>query len=215
MLAANRGLRVLIALRQPGPAGPALGVLPGPGDGTDRSILLLERERRPADDFAVLRLHARGHRPGGACGSLPLISSMVTCSRRIARSITRRCLGEITTPTLLIAGDGDIMSDVASTELTFAGLGSPDKAIMRFGKSKGHVDDYGHCDLVWSRHAPKEIFPPLIDWLDQRQPGTGARARKPSARLHVGRDFSQSAEMSRCRSATRFQTRGGCAHTAR
>ena len=45
-------------------------------------------------------------------------------------------LGEITTPTLLVAGDGDIMSDVPSTELTFAALGSPDKAIMRFGKSK-------------------------------------------------------------------------------
>ena len=36
-------------------------------------------------------------------------------------------LGKVTTPTLLIAGDGDIMSDVPSTELTFAGLGSPDK----------------------------------------------------------------------------------------
>ena len=45
--------------------------------------------------------------------------------------------------------------------------------MMRFGKSNGHVDDYGHCDLVWSRHAPQEIFPPLIDWLDQRQPGVG------------------------------------------
>ena len=82
-------------------------------------------------------------------------------------------LGEITTPTLLVAGDGDIMSDVRSTELTFAALGSPDKAIMRFGKSQGHVADYGHCDLVWSRHAPAEIFPPIIDWLDQRQPGAG------------------------------------------
>ena len=65
------------------------------------------------------------------------------------------------------------MSDVPSTELTFAALGSPDKAIMRFGKSHGHVADYGHCDLVWSRHAPREIFPPIIDWLDQRQPGAG------------------------------------------
>jgi hypothetical protein len=33
------------------------------------------------------------------------------------------------------------------------------------------VADYGHCDLVWSRHAPREIFPILIDWLDQHQPG--------------------------------------------
>ena len=45
---------------------------------------------------------------------------------------------------------------------------------MRFGKRDGHVADYGHCDLVWSRYAPREIFPPLIDWLDRRQPGVAA-----------------------------------------
>ena len=60
-----------------------------------------------------------------------------------------------------------------STELTLAGLGSPDKSLMRFGRSNNHVADYGHCDLVWSRHASREIFPPIIDWLDQRQPGAG------------------------------------------
>ena len=79
------------------------------------------------------------------------------------------------------------MSDVPSTELTFAGLGSPDKAIMRFGKSNGHVDDYGHCDLVWSRHASREIFPPIIDWLDQRQPGTGPSPQAVSPLLSTAR----------------------------
>ena len=63
-------------------------------------------------------------------------------------------------PTLMVAGDGDIMSDVPSTRLTFDALGSRDKTLMRFGKAEGHVADYGHCDLVWSRHAPSEIFPP-------------------------------------------------------
>ena len=95
---------------------------------------------------------------------------MLSADRRIDYA---ERLGEITTPTLLIAGEGDIMSDVPSTELTFLGLGSPDKTLMRFGKSIGHVADYGHCDLVWSRYARHEIFPPLINWLDQRQPGVG------------------------------------------
>ena len=104
---------------------------------------------------------------------------MLSADRKVDYSAM---LGEITTPTLLVAGDGDIMSDVPSTELTFAGLGSPDKTIMRFGKSQGHVDDYGHCDLVWSRHAPREIFPPIIDWLDQRQPrpAPGHQPPRPS-----------------------------------
>jgi len=88
-------------------------------------------------------------------------------------------LGEITTPTLLVAGEADVMSDVPSTKLTLAGLGSPDKSLMRFGKVDGHIADYGHCDLVWSRNAYKEIFPPMIDWLDQRQPGVRASPQQP------------------------------------
>jgi lysosomal acid lipase/cholesteryl ester hydrolase len=84
-------------------------------------------------------------------------------------------LGEVTTPTLLVAGEADTMSDVPSTKLTLAAMGSADKSLMRFGKADGHIADYGHCDLVWSRYASKELFPPVIDWLDHRQPGVSAK----------------------------------------
>ncbi len=91
-------------------------------------------------------------------------------------------LGEVTVPTLLVAGENDSMSDVPSTELTLAALGSPDKTLMRFGRRDGQVADYGHCDLVWSRYAPSEIFPPLIDWLDHHQPVMpSAQQPRPSA----------------------------------
>src|SRR5262249_43046651 len=88
-------------------------------------------------------------------------------------------LGGVTVPTLMVTGDGDIMSDVPSTELTFRALGSADKTLLRFGKAEGHVADYGHCDLVWSRHAPREIFPTLISWLDARQPVASASPQQP------------------------------------
>src|SRR5262249_13404680 len=84
-------------------------------------------------------------------------------------------LGRVTTPTLLVAGEGDCMSDIPSTELTLAGIASPDKALMRFGKRDGQVADYGHCDLVWSRYAPHEIFPSMIDCLARGQPGAARR----------------------------------------
>ena len=80
-------------------------------------------------------------------------------------------LNEVKTPILLIAGDGDVRSDVPSTKLTQDALGSLDKTLLCFGKAEGHFADYGHCDLVWSRHAPNEIFPPILHWLDSRQPG--------------------------------------------
>ena len=89
-------------------------------------------------------------------------------------------LNEVKTPTLMIAGDGDVMSDVPSTKLTLEALGSPDKTLLCFGKAEGHFADYGHCDLVWSRYAANEIFPPIIQWLDSRQPGaTVASNQKP------------------------------------
>ena len=69
-------------------------------------------------------------------------------------------LGEVKTPTLLIAGEGDVMSDVPSTRIIFDAMSSPDKTLMRFGRRDGHFDDYGHCDLVWSRHAPRRSSPP-------------------------------------------------------
>jgi pimeloyl-ACP methyl ester carboxylesterase len=81
-------------------------------------------------------------------------------------------LDRITTPTLFIAGDGDIMVDTPSMEATFAKLGATDKTLLHFGKKQGHVDDYGHCDLVWSRHAPDEVFPEIIKWLDRHKPGS-------------------------------------------
>jgi hypothetical protein len=62
---------------------------------------------------------------------------------------------------------------------------------MCFGKREGQVADYGHCDLVWSRYAPKEIFPPLIDWLDQRQPSaspTSPSAQAPRAPAAMAND---------------------------
>jgi lysosomal acid lipase/cholesteryl ester hydrolase len=90
-------------------------------------------------------------------------------------------LDRVTTPILMVAGEGDIMADIPSTLLTFNGLGSADKTVMRFGRLDGQVADYGHCDLVWSRNAPSEVFPPLIEWLDQRQPGVAStRQTMPS-----------------------------------
>ena len=84
-------------------------------------------------------------------------------------------LERVSTPLLLIAGDGDIMSDIRSTQLTFESVSSKDKTLKRYGRVEGHIDDYGHCDLVWSRHAAREIFPDVIDWLNARQPDLPSR----------------------------------------
>ena len=78
----------------------------------------------------------------------------------------------IRTPTLLVAGDGDKLANLASTQMTYDALGSADKTLLRFGKQANCRAEYGHCDLVWSRYAPREVFPPIVSWLDRHQPGT-------------------------------------------
>jgi lysosomal acid lipase/cholesteryl ester hydrolase len=172
MLAANRGLRVLSLFASPGRLGRPLAFVRVPGmELIDRFYYSNENvDRTTISRFYGYTLEDTG--PGALRQLAPYLEygHMLSADRTIDYSAR---MGEITTPTLLVAGDGDIMSDVPSTELTLAALGSPDKAMMRFGKSQGHIADYGHCDLVWSRHAPAEIFPPIIDWLDQRQPGAG------------------------------------------
>jgi pimeloyl-ACP methyl ester carboxylesterase len=89
-------------------------------------------------------------------------------------------LREISVPALMVAGARDLISDVPSTRMTFDALGSHDKTLYVFSKANGHVADYGHCDLVWSRYAPREVFPVIIDWLDRRQPGVTASRQQPA-----------------------------------
>ncbi len=130
---------------------------------------------------------------------------MLSADRRIDYSAR---LGEITTPTLMIAGDGDIMSDVPSTELTLTAVGSPDKTLWRFGRANGNVADYGHCDLVLEPACAPGDFPTL-DRLARPAP---ARLRPDARGPCIATDrssLSQSAAMIRCRFATRFRIPAG------
>jgi pimeloyl-ACP methyl ester carboxylesterase len=86
-------------------------------------------------------------------------------------------LNRVTTPILVVAGEGDLLADIPSTLSTYYALGSKDRTLARYGRQDGHHADYGHCDLVWSRFAPTEIFPDVGAWLDRRQPGSGSDGR--------------------------------------
>jgi pimeloyl-ACP methyl ester carboxylesterase len=173
MLRANRALRALSIVASPGRMGRPLKYYHIPGmELIDRFYYSNQNvDRETISRFYGYALEDTG--PGALRQLDPYLEygHMLSADRSIDYVDN---LNRIQTPTLLVAGDGDIMSDVPSTELMLAKLGSPDKLLMRFGRSGGYVADYGHCDLVWSRHASKEIFPPIIDWLDRRQPGVAA-----------------------------------------
>jgi lysosomal acid lipase/cholesteryl ester hydrolase len=195
MLRANRALRTLSLVASPGRMGRPLKYFHMPGmEIIDRFYYSNQNvDRETISRFYGYTLEDTG--PGALRQLDPYLQYGHMLSADGSVDYTSK-LREITTSTLLIAGDGDIMSDVPSTQLTLNALGSADKSLMRFGRAKGYVADYGHCDLVWSRHAATEVFPPLIDWLDQRQPGVkpspqNATSVRPSTQTAPGTNLGQ------------------------
>jgi pimeloyl-ACP methyl ester carboxylesterase len=170
MLAANAGIRTLLNVASAGRLGRPLAFYKMPGmEKIDKFYYSVENvDRRTIARFYGYTLEDPG--PGALRQFAPFLRNghLLSADGRIDYSAR---LSEVRVPTLMVAGAGDLISDVPSTRMTFDALGSADKTLFVFGKASGHVADYGHCDLAWSRHAPREIFPVMIDWLDRHQPG--------------------------------------------
>jgi pimeloyl-ACP methyl ester carboxylesterase len=169
MLRANRGLRLLALFASPGRLGRPLMCTRFPGlDRIDQFYYTAAN----VDRTTVARFYGYTLEDTGR-GALRQLDPYLQYGRFVSADRATDYVARLTdvkVPVLMVAGDGDVMSDVPSTLLTFHALGSADKTLMRCGRAEGHVADYGHCDLVWSRYAPREVFPPVLDWLDARQP---------------------------------------------
>ena len=169
MCKANRGLRTLSTILSTGRLGRPMmyGRIPGL-EQIDRFYYTASNvDARTVDRFYGYTLEDPG------AGALKQLDPYLVAGRMLSadgRLDYASGLDRVTTPILMVAGEADIMADIPSSILTYNALGSADKTLMRFGRLDGHEADYGHCDLVWSRNAPREVFPPLIDWLDRHQP---------------------------------------------
>lgn len=176
MLWANRGLRLLQYFLSPGRLGRPMKHYQPPGLQVIDGFYYTAAN---VDQRTVARFYANTLENPGR-GALRQLDPYLRRGHLLSADRTIdyvEGLPKVRNPLLMIAGDGDCMSDIPSTLITYNRVSSPDKTLLRFGKREGHVDDYGHCDLVWSRHAPREIFPVLIDWLDRRQPRATPQAQ--------------------------------------
>ncbi|MCP4712376.1 MAG: hypothetical protein GY869_27455 [Planctomycetes bacterium] len=75
-------------------------------------------------------------------------------------------LGEIRTPTILLAGTVDNMATPGSVRYTWRNLGSSDKEFRLFGRVNSDRNDYGHNDLVIGEHVRREVYPEILVWLE-------------------------------------------------
>lgn len=190
MLQANRAIRALSRFASPGRMGRPLTYFRLPGMSKIDKFYFSDDN---VDDRTVSRFYGYTLEDPGP-GAFRQLDSYLQFGHMLSadgRVDYAKLLGRVRTPTLMVAGQADIISDVPSTEITFRALSSPDKTLMKFGTSHGQVADYGHCDLVWSRHAPREIFPPVIDWLDQHQPGAPVAVRPRTKEAEIAQAHAE------------------------
>ncbi len=76
-------------------------------------------------------------------------------------------LDRVDTPVLAICGSVDRIAPAASVAALVARLRSRDVRYREMGTAHGDRADYGHADLLVGRAAPQEVFPLLMDFLEE------------------------------------------------
>ena len=77
-------------------------------------------------------------------------------------------LSQSDVPILLMGGSKDYMAPPASVMNACKGLNEVTKTeCVIMGKESGRREDYGHVDLLLGMHATEEVFPKILEWLQQ------------------------------------------------
>lgn len=74
-------------------------------------------------------------------------------------------LDRVTTPTLFMVGQLDNMASVGAVKFAYRQVSSQDKAYRLFARINGDRADYGHDDIIIGKHAGKEVYPVILNWL--------------------------------------------------
>ena len=73
----------------------------------------------------------------------------------------------IRVPIMAVGGSVDRVAPPPSVAAAVARLASSDVRYRQMGTRHGDRTDYGHVDLLVGRHAPEEVYPLLLDFLDE------------------------------------------------
>lgn len=76
-------------------------------------------------------------------------------------------LGRVEVPALVVAGAVDRIAPAAAVAAAAVRLGSRDVRYREMGKQFGDRADYGHIDLLVGTNAPEEVFPLILDFLEE------------------------------------------------
>ena len=74
---------------------------------------------------------------------------------------------DIRCPVLGVGSDGDTVDPAEGCQQLLSAMGSHQKTFIQLGKRQGHRQDYDHVGMVVSKDAQQEVWPLLLDWLEQ------------------------------------------------
>ena len=75
----------------------------------------------------------------------------------------------IQTPCLLIEGDRDQLCSPRAGAKTLECLAGDQHQMLAFGRDYGHKEHYGHVDLLSGLNAEEEVFPSILQWLQEHR----------------------------------------------
>ena len=77
-------------------------------------------------------------------------------------------LARLTVPAAVIAGGRDTIAPVAGCRAIYEAIGSSDKTWILCAESSGFSQDLAHAQLIRGTVAQNEVFPKLVEWLQER-----------------------------------------------
>ncbi len=86
-------------------------------------------------------------------------------------------LERITTPILIVAGSKDGLTPPRDLEHVYKRIASRDKVFRVIGKKYGDARDYSHADLILGLHAPVDVYPVVLQWLEKHRVARPTRRR--------------------------------------
>ncbi len=76
-------------------------------------------------------------------------------------------LHKITTPIYCLGGPVDTYCPIDANREVVDRVSSEKKRYRLFSKANGDLADYGHGDIVVGRTAPTDVFPTILEWIEQ------------------------------------------------
>ncbi len=92
------------------------------------------------------------------------------------------CLHQLKTPLLAIFGNLDPFISLARANEFFNAIDNLDKKMIYLSRANGNSANYNHIDLAFAREGEREVFQPILEWIQEHPVSASPRKAKPSAK---------------------------------